>query len=84
MSGKRDRSAPKGRLTPSSSDFPGISAQLEGLSEDRMSSDFGYQSKLSSGLGATAGKNLDYEGSKLPAHKIKEIRTFVAHEIYRV
>lgn len=27
---------------------------------------------------------MDYEGVVLPNHKIKEIRTYVAHEIYRV
>ena len=54
-----------------------ITAKLDGISE-RHSSDFG--SKISSGFG---GGKSQASGIIIQSDKIKEIRQYVAHEIYR-
>ena len=69
--------ASKGRMTPTASEVA-ITAQLEAISDDRHSSDF-VQTKLSSGLGGRP-----QEAMMMSNHKLKEIRTYVAHQIFRV
>ena len=84
---QRDTSVPKARpqdepdlvasqrSAPINSEFA-ITAKLDGISE-RHSSDFG--SKISSGFG---GKS-QTSGIVIQSEKMKEIRQYVAHEIYR-
>ena len=63
------------RMTPAASDY-GFTAKLENISE-RHSSDFG------SHIESFGAGNSNISGQFIDHSKLKEIRQFVAHEIYR-